>query len=223
MHDRSVVHRDIKPENLLIRDAYQRNPNIFIKLADFGFAVKVRGCVLQTECGSPAYIAPEILEGRRYGKAVDMWSTGVIVYLLLGGYPPFYDENRHNLASKIKKGSYDFPAASWSSVSDDAKDLIRGLLNIDEEQRLTADQVLAHRWLRLDDVDLVHRSLDKSLDGLRRYNSKNSKRFRAAANAVIAMNKFKLMQGCHSLKTDEEEEGSVSPGMPNPTATSTIA
>jgi calcium/calmodulin-dependent protein kinase I len=145
-HDRGIAHRDLKPENLLLTTA---NDDAIVKIADFGFAIKgAAKSSLQTQCGTPGYVAPEILNNKPYGKAVDMWSIGVITYILLGGYPPFHDENQKNLFKKIKKGEFEFHEEYWGAVSSDAKDLIRGLLHVDPESRLTVDDVLGHSWVR---------------------------------------------------------------------------
>ena len=103
LHHRHIVHRDLKPENLLLKSPYN---DFDIKLADFGFAKKVNGKSLDTQCGTPGYVAPEILKGAKYGTEVDMWSCGVIVYILLGGYPPFHDDNHAILYRKIKAADY---------------------------------------------------------------------------------------------------------------------
>lgn len=119
LHDRNIVHRDLKPENVLLTS---KKDDAEIKLADFGFAERVTSMnSLTTQCGTPGYVAPEILKNDKYGKPVDMWSIGVITYILLGGYPPFHDENQRNLFSKIKRGKYEFHAEYWSAVSDEAK------------------------------------------------------------------------------------------------------
>ena len=146
-HDHDVVHRDLKPENLLLTST---TDDAEIKLADFGFAVKVSGMSsLTTQCGTPGYVAPEILMAQKYGKPVDMWSIGVITYILLGGYPPFHDDNQRNLFKKIKKADFEFHPENWSSVSEEAKDLIKRLLTLNPEQRLTVDEALHHSWVHI--------------------------------------------------------------------------
>ena len=98
-------------------------------------AKKVEGKSLDTQCGTPGYVAPEILKGKKYGTAVDMWSCGVIVYILLGGYPPFHDDNHAILYRKIKAADYAFDPQYWDQVSDDAKDLIKKMLVVDPDKR----------------------------------------------------------------------------------------
>jgi calcium/calmodulin-dependent protein kinase I len=144
-HDKGIAHRDLKPENLLLTSEMD---DASIKVADFGFAIKdASRTSLTTQCGTPGYVAPEILRNEPYGKAVDMWSIGVITYILLGGYPPFHDDNQKALFRKIKKGDFEFHEEYWGAVSQEAKDLISGLLNIDPAHRLTCDDVLHHAWV----------------------------------------------------------------------------
>lgn len=127
-----------------------------IKLADFGYAVQVWPDEpgLRSQCGTPCYIAPEILKREYYGKPVDMWSAGVVLYILLCGYAPFYDEDQRRLFEKIKRGQYCFDEDAWGDISREAKDLIAGLLQLDPANRLTAAEALRHPWV------LVVRCLD---------------------------------------------------------------
>eukprot|EP01038_Epipyxis_sp_PR26KG_P008075 gene8075-10938_t len=187
-HDRNVVHRDLKPENLLLMS---KEDDADMKLADFGFAVQVDGDTITHQCGTPGYIAPEILEKKPYGKAVDMWSFGVILYILLGGYPPFHDENQKNLFRKILRCDYKFHPEFWSAVSDEAKDLIKGLLVLNPHQRLTVDQALAHPWLQKAAAELAARDLNANKEELRKTLAKQ--RWRKAFNTVRAANRFRMM------------------------------
>jgi calcium/calmodulin-dependent protein kinase I len=139
-----VVHRDLKPENILYSDTSEDSP---IKIADFGFAQRVRTAGLATDCGSPWYVAPEILTGIRYESSVDMWSIGVITYILLCGYPPFRDENQPRLFVKIREVQYDFDSPFWDDISQDAKNFVFKLLQGDPKNRLTAAQAQQHPWL----------------------------------------------------------------------------
>ena len=183
-HDERVVHRDLKPENLLLKSKVDDKD---MKVADFGFAVVAENdhC-LTTQCGTPGYVAPEILQGTLYGRPVDMWSIGVITYILLGGYPPFYDDNQKMLFRKIKAGSYEFHPDYWKGVSNDAKDLIRNLLVVKPDKRFTAAQALNHTWLKKDVVDLAGNSLSDQLLELRKFNAR--RKFRSAVKAVMMMN-----------------------------------
>jgi len=143
-----VVHRDLKPENILL---VTDEDDSKIKIADFGFAKEINPegeAELKTTCGTPGYVAPEIISGKRYHKEVDMWSLGVIAYILLCGYPPFYDSNQAQLFKKIRKGQYQFEPEFWDQVSDDAKDLVKGLLLVDVASRFTVEDVLKHPWVQ---------------------------------------------------------------------------
>jgi calcium/calmodulin-dependent protein kinase I len=132
-----------------------------LKLADFGLAQLIQPSeMMHATCGTPSYVAPEVLSKdskKGYGKEVDMWSIGVILYILLCGFPPFYDEDNSILFSAIRKGEYDFPTPYWDSVSEEAKDLVSKLLVVDPAMRLTAQQTLIHPWLKsTSDVVLPH-------------------------------------------------------------------
>jgi len=144
LHAHNIVHRDLKPENLL--SAGDGDEEV-VKVADFGFAKNFDEEKLITSCGSPGYVAPEVLTEDSYTNAVDMWSVGVIIYILLSGYPPFYDESPPKIFKKITEALYDFNDAAWQKVSDSAKDLINKLLVKNPKERLTAAQCLRHPWL----------------------------------------------------------------------------
>jgi len=103
---------------------------------------------MQTPCGTPGYIAPEVLRMKGYGKECDIWSLGVIIYILLCGFPPFYADNDAQLYEKIKKGQYEFLRPYWDPISDSAKDLIRKMLTVDPAKRITCDDALLHPWLK---------------------------------------------------------------------------
>ncbi|KAL1304990.1 hypothetical protein AAFC00_003894 [Neodothiora populina] len=150
LHERNIVHRDIKPENILLIDK-----DLHVKIADFGLA-KIIGeeSFTSTLCGTPSYVAPEILEPgnrRRYTRAVDVWSLGVVLYICLCGFPPFSDElctrdNPYNLSQQIKLGRFDYPSPYWDSVGDPALDLIDKMLTVDVEKRISIDECLEHPW-----------------------------------------------------------------------------
>jgi len=145
LHSLGIVHRDLKPENLLLKDETTVHE---VKLADFGLSKIVSQQVaMQTACGTPGYVAPEILQARGYDKQVDMWSIGVITYILLCGFPPFYNEKLQLLFEQIMRADYDFPVDYWSEISDNAKDFIRRLLVVEPSKRMTSEQALEHPWL----------------------------------------------------------------------------
>ena len=166
-HHLNIAHRDIKPENLLLVKT-DGSADVKVKLADFGFA-KIDNGDLTTPQFTPYYVAPQVLEAQKrqkeirsgqrspgspyyYDRSCDMWSLGVILYIMLCGYPPFYSEIPNQslsqrMKSRIMSGSFEFPEKEWSNISDNAKDLIRNLLCVDATKRITIDLVLAHPWL----------------------------------------------------------------------------
>ncbi|KAL6895594.1 SMAD/FHA protein kinase [Trichoderma longibrachiatum] len=169
LHDRNIVHRDIKPENILLVDQ-----DLHVKLADFGLA-KIIGeeSFTTTLCGTPSYVAPEILadgKHRKYTKAVDIWSLGVVLYICLCGFPPFSDELYSRdfpftLSQQIKSGRFDYPSPYWDSVGDPALDLIDSMLIVDPERRFTVDQCLKHPWLNAN-APAVNDSTGGLVDGI---------------------------------------------------------
>jgi serine/threonine protein kinase len=150
-HKNHVAHRDLKPENLLL---LSEDDDSAVKIADFGFAKKVyTHNSLKTQCGTPGYVAPEILEGTPYDERADMWSVGVILYILLGGYPPFIESTQRDLFRKIRKGDYEFHEEYWGTVSTEAKELISSLLTVKCEDRLTASDAMENSWILGDDTN----------------------------------------------------------------------
>lgn len=170
--ERGVVHRDIKPENLLFEsisitpsktpihrpyDEEKEDEGEFIpgvggggigrvKIADFGLSKVVWNEETMTPCGTVGYTAPEIVKDERYSKSVDMWALGCVLYTLLCGFPPFYDESINVLTEKVARGHYTFLSPWWDDISVSAKDLIKHLLCVDPAQRYTIDEFLAHPW-----------------------------------------------------------------------------
>lgn len=191
MHKEGIVHRDLKPENLLLCSEFDDSD---IKIADFGFAKRVSELSpKETACGTPGYVAPEILRGDKYGCEVDIWSMGVICYVLLAGYPPFYDEDQKRLFKKIKEGRYHFHEDYWSNTSPEAIDLIQNMLCVDQEKRWTAAQLLQHPWITLNDEKLAAKDLTGSITVMRKFNAR--RRLKAAADAVILANRMKNLFG----------------------------
>ncbi len=185
-HSQGIVHRDLKPENLLYES---EDDDANIKIADFGLAKLVSEAdMMATACGTPGYVAPEILCGTPYDEKCDMWSLGVILYILLCGFPPFYDENNAELFSQIKSGNYDYPSPYWDDVSAGAKSLIDGLLVVDPSARLSAAEVLQHPWV----VNKASETnLSNAAEGIKKIQVR--KRFRQAVLRVVAANTFKRM------------------------------
>jgi calcium/calmodulin-dependent protein kinase I len=144
---------------------------------------------LTTQCGTPGYVAPEILEGKPYDTQADMWSLGVIVYILLGGYPPFIEQNQRDLFRKIRKGQYKFHDEYWGQVSTDAKDLIRSLLTVSPSDRRTAKAVIeSDKWMKAGDDVLAHQDLGVNLAEFKKFNAK--RKFKAAVKTVMATQKL---------------------------------
>jgi len=145
LHEKGIAHRDLKPENLLCSGSGSRET---VKIADFGLSkIFSDNEDLVTSCGTPGYVAPEVLMCESYDKSVDMWGIGIITYILLAGYPPFYAENDTALFEKIMNAEYDFDDECWDDVSDLAKDFIQHLLVKDPKERFTAEQALQHSWI----------------------------------------------------------------------------
>lgn len=146
LHSLSIVHRDIKPENLLVCEYPDGTKSL--KLGDFGLATVVEG-PLYTVCGTPTYVAPEIIAETGYGLKVDVWAAGVITYILLCGFPPFRSENnlQEDLFDQILAGKLEFPAPYWDNITDSAKELISQMLQVNVEARCTAGEILSHPWV----------------------------------------------------------------------------
>lgn len=145
LHSLDVVHRDLKPENLLY---YSPADDSKIMISDFGLSKETAEVEqLGTACGTPGYVAPEVLRRKPYGKPIDCWSIGVIAYILLCGYPPFYHDNDAELFQQIMKAQYEFDSPYWDDISDSAKDFIRHLMDLDPKKRFTCVQALEHPWI----------------------------------------------------------------------------
>ena len=145
-HGLGIIHRDIKPENLLFTQ--QDFATAIIKVSDFGLARFIdEEKLATTTCGTPGYVAPEILSQKPYKDGCDFWSVAVVLFILLSGSPPFYDEDNFALFEKIKRCEYNFNAPSWASISAEAKDFISKLLVADPNQRLNGDQIMSHPWI----------------------------------------------------------------------------
>lgn len=153
LHGQGIAHRDLKPENLLCAsDTREEYKPFRVVIADFGLSKTFDGGQsLETSCGTPDYVAPEVITAEgSYDKSVDMWSCGVITYVLLCGFSPFLSSNQTGLFEKIMKAEYDFPDPEWTHISENAKDFIRKLLVKDRKVRYTAEQCMEHPWLNGD-------------------------------------------------------------------------
>lgn len=170
-HSIGIVHRDLKPENLILASS---KPGAPLKLVDFGLAIEMKSCDgPQGESrygisGSPGYVAPEVLKDEMYGKPVDVWACGVILYIMLAGFLPFWDDDNDVLFQRIKGGDYSFPSPEWDTLTADCKDLVGKMLTVEPHARVTVQQALSHPWIRHSDrvASKLHRQV--TLDGLRR-------------------------------------------------------
>lgn len=203
LHGIGVVHRDMKPENLIY--ATKRDDSA-IKITDFGLAKfreaegNGKGSGMHTACGTPGYVAPEVLKNEAYGPEVDMWSLGVILYILLCGFPPFYHESTAALYKQIKKGAYDFPDPYWTEISADAKDLVTRLLNIDPKKRYKPKDVLAHAWIAGDGASNQQFS-DAHTRNFAMLQARRT--LRKGVRSIIAVNRFSRQ--LRSVLDDEKE------------------
>jgi len=188
-HKQNVAHRDLKPENLLLAE---KTNGTRIKIADFGFAkVATSSNCLKTQCGTPSYVAPEILKGELYGTQADNWSLGVILFTLLGGYLPFDASTSRALYRKIRNGEYEFKKVFWKDTSNEAKNLIQRLLTVDPKKRITTEQALKHKWILKNSEKLEKKDLGVNLEEFKKFNAK--RKFRAAVKALIASKKLESL------------------------------
>uniref|UniRef100_A0A672QD95 calcium/calmodulin-dependent protein kinase n=1 Tax=Sinocyclocheilus grahami TaxID=75366 RepID=A0A672QD95_SINGR len=186
IHHHDKVHRDLKPENLLLASKCK---NAAVKLADFGLAIEVQGDQQAWFgfAGTPGYLSPEVLRKEAYGKPVDIWACGVILYILLVGYPPFWDEDQHKLYQQIKAGAYDFPSPEWDTVTPDAKNLINQMLTINPAKRITAQEALKHPWVcqRSTVASMMHRQ--ETVECLKKFNARRKLKpqSNSAKNSIV--------------------------------------
>uniref|UniRef100_W5N4B4 calcium/calmodulin-dependent protein kinase n=1 Tax=Lepisosteus oculatus TaxID=7918 RepID=W5N4B4_LEPOC len=187
IHQHDIVHRDLKPENLLLASKLK---GAAVKLADFGLAIEVQGDQQAWFgfAGTPGYLSPEVLRKDPYGKPVDIWACGVILYILLVGYPPFWDEDQHKLYQQIKAGAYDFPSPEWDTVTPEAKNLINQMLTINPAKRITADQALKHPWVcqRSTVASMMHRQ--ETVECLRKFNARRKLKGAILTTMLVSRN-----------------------------------
>ncbi|XP_064863959.1 calcium/calmodulin-dependent protein kinase type II subunit gamma-like isoform X7 [Oncorhynchus nerka] len=187
IHQHDIVHRDLKPENLLLASKLK---GAAVKLADFGLAIEVQGDQQAWFgfAGTPGYLSPEVLRKDAYGKPVDIWACGVILYILLVGYPPFWDEDQHKLYQQIKAGAYDFPSPEWDTVTPEAKNLINQMLTINPSKRITADQALKHPWIcqRSTVASMIHRQ--ETVECLRKFNARRKLKGAILTTMLVSRN-----------------------------------
>uniref|UniRef100_A0A8C6UMN3 calcium/calmodulin-dependent protein kinase n=1 Tax=Neogobius melanostomus TaxID=47308 RepID=A0A8C6UMN3_9GOBI len=186
IHQHDIVHRDLKPENLLLASKCK---NAAVKLADFGLAIEVQGDQQAWFgfAGTPGYLSPEVLRKEAYGKPVDIWACGVILYILLVGYPPFWDEDQHKLYQQIKAGAYDFPSPEWDTVTPEAKNLINQMLTINPAKRITAQEALKHPWVcqRSTVASMMHRQ--ETVECLKKFNARRKLKVSSSHTLFISL------------------------------------
>ncbi|XP_010173095.1 calcium/calmodulin-dependent protein kinase type 1G [Antrostomus carolinensis] len=193
LHENGIVHRDLKPENLLYLTP---DENSKIMITDFGLSKMEQNGIMSTACGTPGYVAPEVLAQKPYSKAVDCWSIGVITYILLCGYPPFYEETESKLFEKIKEGYYEFESPFWDDISESAKDFIRHLLDKNPNTRFTCEEALRHPWINGNTA--LHRDIYPSVSAQIQKNFAKSKWKRAFNAAVVVHHMKKLHMNGHT-------------------------
>ncbi|XP_037321634.2 calcium/calmodulin-dependent protein kinase type II subunit gamma isoform X7 [Pungitius pungitius] len=206
IHQHDIVHRDLKPENLLLASKMK---GAAVKLADFGLAIEVQADQQAWFgfAGTPGYLSPEVLRKDPYGKPVDIWACGVILYILLVGYPPFWDEDQHKLYQQIKAGAYDFPSPEWDTVTPEAKNLINQMLTINPAKRITADQAIKHPWVcqRSTVASMMHRQ--ETVECLRKFNARRKLKGAILTTMLVSRN----FSACKSL-LNKKSDGVKSQG-----------
>jgi len=202
LHENGIGHRDLKPENLLLSSP---DEDAMIKIADFGLAKKLAHPtdMMLDACGTLMYLAPEVIKTVRarqggqetlgYDLKVDMWSAGVILYIMMCGFPPFYDEDDHALFDEILRARLEFPSPEWDAVSDEAKDFVRKLIEPNSEKRLSAAEALNDPWITGGDTGaLPEANLAQTITQLKKFNAR--RKFRSAILATKAINMMKLVK-----------------------------
>jgi len=186
LHSNNIAHRDLKPENAIFATPAEDS---ILKVSDFGFAnVYDPDNKFVATCGTPLYVAPEILDCVPYNCQCDMWSLGVIVFILLCGYPPFYGDDDEELFTKIREGDYEFVSPAWDDISKPAKNFITSCLQTSPEKRITAKDALKHPWIS-DSQSTA--GLPNTIDQLKRTQCK--RKLIKGIDAVIAMNRIKRL------------------------------
>lgn len=212
LHDKGVAHRDLKPENILFKTDKDDSQ---LLISDFGLAKILESDnypVFQTLCGTPGYMAPEILQRKPYDKSVDMWAIGVITFFLLCGYTPFDRNSSVEEIQAIVKGDYAFePADNWESISASAKDFIKSLLRLNPADRMTARQALEHPWLSVSSAASTTPSTD-----LLPFIKRSSRKFKKAVDAILVVNSLEKEMKKHRENGVGGRAAETTPTLPLP-------
>jgi len=212
MHKQGICHRDLKPENFLLQSDRPIMENV-VKVIDFGLSGKFEaGKPMKTRAGSPYYVAPEVL-GSSYDNKVDLWSAGVILYILLCGYPPFQGNSDAEVLQKVSLGLFEFRSQDWRNVSEDAKNLISSMLKKNPEERFSADQALRHTWIANKAPKAPAVALEEGLvDRLRAFRLRN-KFMKAALHVIAGQLDESQIQGLRKIfvSLDSNGDGLVTP------------
>jgi len=178
MHDNGIAHRDLKPENLLCSGDESNT----IKVTDFGLSKDFSTASLRTSCGTPDYVAPEVLKGQPYDNTVDIWSIGVITYILLCGFPPFYGNTDQQIFEKILRVEYDFPSPDWDHISVEAKQFIKSILVPEPSKRPSALEAIEMDWIKNKAPNKPLERLEFFKAGMSKYNLAYQENKRKNAN-----------------------------------------
>ncbi|KAK4529175.1 hypothetical protein CCYA_CCYA01G0032 [Cyanidiococcus yangmingshanensis] len=204
LHSRGIAHRDLKPENLLTTDRDVPPAKMHLKIADFGLANMIgkdTESLMRTCIGTPGYVAPEIVKHQPYTIKVDCWSAGVILFIMLSGKMPFYGKDDYEIMRRIVRAQYKFRDSEWAQVSDEAKSLVRSLLQVDPEQRLSAEGALRHPWCTSNTLSVASLS---STAGLRAMQEAKRNKMKAAVKA--AADGTRMAQLAHELETMDVQQ-----------------
>ena len=186
-HSKGIVHRDLKPENLLYASD---KDDARLAVADFGLAKRVLSLdeLMVAACGTPGYVAPEVLEQKGYDARADYWSLGVITYILLCGFPPFYGDDNREMFEAIKSGNYDFPEPYWNDISPQAIDFVTKLMTINPSERLDGDGIMRHEWVQKNTKERSTKHLTRTITQLKKFNAR--RKFKAGALLALGLKKM---------------------------------
>jgi len=204
LHDHNIVHRDLKPENLLLESKELDSP---VLLADFGLSQYIDPAEpLNVPVGTPGYVAPEVVECLdddtcTYGKEIDLWAVGVITYILLCGFPPFFSEDDDEVFDQILEGKYEYPSPQWDDISALAKDLIDRLLVLDPAKRYSAKDCLNHPWVK--GADVPDKPLDNTISEMKKFNAK--RKWKGAILATVALNRLTSKLAVLAINSSHKE------------------